>query len=328
MKKDKVWFTISLASIFLILVIYLGSSLWFYPSSQLYGQQTINQVAHQLAANESDPIAILNNIADWEHDHITYDEHLIYSYPVSPFMLLRSSDPAWIMTIRRGGCGETASLFSAMAQSAGIESRIIQNPGEDHGWCEVLVNNTWTMFDPGLGKNDRFNNSGFYERNMPQGWGKPLSFVYTKAPNGTIIDVSKTYTNTGQLNVQVLKDNLPVSHAKVIIQSHSLVDNFGWKEPLVAVENFTDEQGVCKFSLGGNNYTVISELGSIFGFKNETVVSLIEGGSLSITQTLSENQIIMPLQNIVVLVEWTVVGAIVMFFAIGMLIKHWLRSYQ
>lgn len=273
-------------------------------------------------------ITILNNIADWEHDHITYDEHLTYYYPAPPFMLIRSSDPVWIMTIRRGGCGETASLFNAMAQSAGIESRIVQNPGEDHGWCEVLLNNTWTMFDPGLGKDNRFNNSGFYERNMPQGWGKPLSFVYTETPNGTIIDLSKTYTNTGHLNVEVLKDNLPVSHAQVTIQSHSMMDNFGWKDPLLAVENFTDERGVCEFDLGGNNYTVIATLGSILGFKNETVVSLSEGSSSSLTMTLSENQIIMPLQNIVVLAVYTVIGAIVMFLAIGVLIKHWLRSYH
>jgi len=47
---------------------------------------------------------IMNRIADWLQNHMTYDTRSVYYYPIPPFLFWRQvhPDPAWVMTIKRG----------------------------------------------------------------------------------------------------------------------------------------------------------------------------------------------------------------------------------
>lgn len=292
MRKDRL---IVVAFVFvlvaLVLAIFVGAFVWVYAFSRLCGGKEILSTAQEIKGNESNSEIILNRIADWLQNHMTYDVRSVYYYPIPPFLFWRQVHPdaAWVMTIKRGACEEYAVLCSEMARSVGIESRTVYNPAEDHTWCEVFINGSWIHFDPGLAEGKRFNNAGFYERSKPDGWGKQLSYVFFIGSNGKENDITKTYTDTGRLIVRIEKDNLPVENAKVVVESRFLMETYSnYKEPLFCLEKYTNESGLCDFELGGNNYTVIAEFGFLLKYKSEGIVHLTENSDISATLILSE----------------------------------------
>ena len=293
--------------VLLVLIILVGPLLWIYVNSLFFGKQEILNVARSIATNRNDPIEILDAIADWEKENMVYDIRPVYFYPIPPFLIWRipSPDPTWVMSIKRGGCEEFAILFAEIARSAGIQSRVVYNPGEDHTWCEVLINGTWVHFDPTLSKGKRFNNPRIYERPRNEsGWGKQLSYVFSVDPSeGNKVDVTRRYTDTGKLIVEVKKDNLPVENARVIIKSRFLMETSPkYKQPLYCLEKMTNKSGICTFELGGNNYTVIAELGEIFGYKAEKLVHLEENSSVYVTINLEQFSLLIPLEYILSIV--------------------------
>jgi len=258
--------------------------------SKLYGGKEILSTTQEIKGNESNSETILNKIADWLQNHMTYDTRSVYYYPIPPFLFWRQVHPdaAWVMTIKRGACEECAVLCSEMARSAGIESRTVYNPAEDHTWCEVFINASWIHFDPGLAEGKRFNNSGFYERPEPDGWGKKLSYVFYIGPDGKEVDITNRYTNTSRLTVRVEKDNLPVENARVVVESTFLMETYSnYKEPLLCLEKYTNKSGFCTFELGDNNYTIVAELGILLKYGSQNIVHLTENGDISVTLTLS-----------------------------------------
>jgi hypothetical protein len=321
------------ASIVLIVLIvpsiFIGSTAWFYVESRLFGEDQIQRISAEIVANQTDPIKSLNKLADWvtDQNNIHYDAHLIYFYPIPPFWLFRIPDPAYIMVTRRGGCGETAILFNAMANSVGITTRMVHNPGEDHAWCEVFVNGSWLHFDPGLSEEYRFNDPHFYERSS-NGWGKPLSHVYALDSNGTEMDVTNKYTDTGKLSVFVVIDDLPIENAKVTIKSRSLMDNFGYSEPGYCMEKYTNSSGLCEFDLGGNNYTIIAESGIFFGSRAEIIHQVTEHNSTMITLNPSGFVLLPPIENVAILVEVVFLCSLVMIMFFRKLVKTYMEQWQ
>jgi hypothetical protein len=288
-KKNK-YMMATFLIVILALVIFFGSPVWVYMRAVCFGRQAIFTTAKTIVANETEPKVILDKIADWLMEHMTYDTSQIYYYPIPPFLLYRISnpDPAWVMTVKRGGCEEHAILFAEMVRVIGIQSRVVHNPGEDHTWTEVLINGSWIHYDPMLPKEKRFNNPGFYELPRSEGgWGKQLSYVFFIGKDGKKHDITHRYTETGRLIVRVEKDNKPVENARVIIKSRFLMENYpNYKEPLFSVDKYTNKSGLATFDLGANNYTIIAELGVvvvillivslIVFFLTVTVVSLLK----------------------------------------------------
>lgn len=75
-----------------------------------------------------------------------------------------------------------------------------------------------------------------------------------------------------------------------------------YKQPVIALENFTNKSGVCNFDLGGNNYTVIAELGQIVGFKDEVIVELQENNATSLELNLTEFSLLLSFGDILLFV--------------------------
>lgn len=278
-----------IVTIFLMLLtvtIFYGSFIGVSIYSHFSGRQEIIDTAKTISTDESDPQIIVNKIADWLKTNMNYDTSFSYFYPFPPFLLWRQTNPSaeWIMTIKRGGCEEYATLFSRLAESVGIESRVVYNLAEDHVWSEVLINGTWIHFDPGLPPEKRFNNPAFYERpKAEEGWEKQLSYVFFIDQNGTRQDITSKYTDRGRLSVSIAKDGAPVENAKVTVKSRFLMENYPqYNQPITALENFTDKSGLCTFDLGGNNYTIVAEVGQIFGFRDEIIVNLKENSTTSV----------------------------------------------
>jgi hypothetical protein len=326
MNKKRFSIIVLISSIVLILVVLstiFGSTLWFYAMGKLYGDKEIQQISSEIVANETDVIGKLHKLADWVKENIHYDANLTYYYPTEPFMMFRLQDPSYIMVTRRGACEETASLFQAMANSIGIKTRTVHNPGEDHTWCEVFVNGSWLHFDPGLSKNYRFNDPHFYERSE-NGWGKPLSYVYFLDSHGIEIDVTNKYTDTGKLAVLVQYDDVPIENAKITIKSHSLMDNnfVGYSAPLRSIEKYTNSSGICEFNLGGNNYTIIAESGILFKSKAQTIHQIIETSSTTITLTPEEFMLFPSMVNVMILAITILFSCLFMIISAQLLIKR------
>jgi hypothetical protein len=305
----------------ILFAFFCGPYVWVSVYSTFFGQRDIVNTTREIASNATDVTVVLNRIANWLNANITYDAQAVYFYPTPPFLLFRKvpPDPAWTMTVRRGACEEEAVLFSEMARLAGIEARTVYNPAEDHVWCEVLVNGSWTPFDPGLPEDERLNNPGFYERPEPNGWGKELSYVYFIGPDGKENDITKIYTGTGRLIVKVEKDGQPVQDVRVMVESTFLMEKYpsSYSQPQFCSENHTDNSGSCTFDVGGNNYTVVAEFGTLFGYRNQINTSLKENNEMSVT--LSDFSLLVPagdiltILTIILILAVLVIGAVLMY---------------
>lgn len=308
------YFIIVLSFLGLVVVILFGSFVWVYVRSACFGRQEILGTAKAIVSNETEPEIILNSIADWLMEHMTYDTSHTYFYPVPPFLLWRMSNPnpAWVMTIKRGGCGEYAILFTEMAHSVCIQSRVVHNPSEDHMWSEVLINGSWIHFDPMLPQGKRFNDTGFYERSRDEGgWGKQLSYVFFIEADGKRHDITSRYTSTATLIVRVEKNNKPIENVRVIIKSRFLMETHpSYKRPLFCLEKYTNKSGLCTFELGGNNYTVIAKLGTVFGYRDETIVHLNENDDVSVTLHLSEFSLLLSGEDILIILVIVLVSVL------------------
>lgn len=297
-----------------IAIIIFAPSILVYIQSFFFGKQEIVSTVRMITKDGGNTKTILYRIADWQNKNMVYDSRLLYFYPVPPFVLFRMNEPAWIMTTKRGGCGEYAILFNEMVNLAGIPSRIVYNLSEDHVWCEVLINGSWIPVD-----GYRFNDPRFYERPRSEGgWAKQLSYVYYLGPDGKQYDITKDYTDTGRLVVQVSKDGFPVENAKVIVKSNFLMETKpnSYKEPRICLDRNTNSSGISEFDLGGNNYTIVAESGiieDIIGYKEEKVLHLDENNTVFIGLHLSKVSIFLSdLEIVMVLILIILIISIVL----------------
>ena len=274
----------------LILSMISYSSLWFAPLSyaNLFGGREIEKIASGVAANGSNTELIARSITSWTHYNITdAGEHGfgesyfgLFLIPKPPYTWRRSTNPSEIIFYKYGRCEEYANLFVGLTKSVGIRSRVVCDPGEDHVWAEVLIENRWVQADP---SNSIFDDPGYYERE--NGMKKQISYVYAINEQGTHLDVTNEYTNTGRLTVLATKDNEPVEGATVIVNS-----KFLWQQnpeiyngPHHVTEAKTANSGICIFDLGGNDYLIRAELN---GFWNEENVTVRENDNTNFVELL------------------------------------------
>jgi len=268
-------------------LLFFGSYLWNIIHSSFLSRQEIVATSSALSSNEIDTLTIMNKIADWLKRNVEWDAT---QFRVFPFYWRKTTpSPEWVMSVRCGACEEHAILFAELARNTGIKTRIAFNPGEDHVWNEVWINGSWKHFDATLSEENRFDDPEFYERSEDEGgWEKQLSYVYSVNQNGTISDVTKRYTETGNLIAKVERNGTPIENAKVIIKSRFLMEDRtrNYKKPQFVAEDYTGNNGSCSFNLGKNNYTIIAQ---VAGERAEIKVTLLENSSKTVDLHLEES---------------------------------------
>lgn len=227
---------------------------------------TVNELVSGLPDLEK-----VKKIMEWEKSNITgmYKKpNLILGIPS---VWYRDKNPSWIFFYKHGNCEEFAILFVKMTKLAGMQSRRICNPAEDHNWAEVFIDNSWISIDP---SNNRFINPKNYENER----GIQMSYIYA-LENSQVIDITHRYTNVGKLILQVFCENRPVIGAKVAIKSRALMEKDPYyKSPREIVEKdeqifLTDTNGIFVIELGGNDYSVTVEFDN---YKVEKCITINE----------------------------------------------------
>lgn len=264
-------------------LIYLGYS---YVYSIIFAENEIKNTVIEIKGNETSHFEIAKKIMEWEQRNI----YSIYSrpnimgisiIPKFPFLCWRNPNPnaQWVMATKCGACEELSILFFEMTKNAGIESRIVRNPGEDHSWNEIKINDEWINFDVGV---NVINDTKYYERQ--NGMNKNLSYVFAEDSENKLIDITNRYTDTGKLIVSIQESGKPLGNVKIIVKSMFLMENNKmYKSPRYATECITNSSGVCVFNLGGNDYTVVAQkrlFDFSIGFKDEKVIKLEENTTL------------------------------------------------
>ena len=200
----------------------------------------------------SDWITPSENNAGIQFDDKSWDVNLVNH------LGLRSPEITFFM--RRGLCLEFAEIFVLMAEAVGMQARVVGTSGESHAWVEIYSNGRWINYDPYLKRYDSYDNPGYYENDLDDGkYHKRLSYVYYRDETGELIDLTKKYTQTGELIVSVTNNGQP-SDAEMTIKSHHLKESIGgdW-QPLNAFIGTADFRGNFQAELGGNHYTVMAE---------------------------------------------------------------------
>jgi hypothetical protein len=297
--------------------VLLIPNVYAFLSSQVTGKHELQRIAETVSTNQTNVTETVRRIVDWESKNMNWDTKSIQFWPFPPFMVFRTAlGPEWVMTTKRGGCEEYSILFLGIAKEAGIEGRVVHNIAEDHVWSEVLINGTWTHIDPTLSFEKGFNNPIIYELPKGIGWGKQISYVTATYSNRTEQDVTKSYTGTGRLTILVKKDGVPVKDALVKIGSMFLMENNpNYSAPIFFLEKTTNESGLCEFELGGNNYTVIAQIGSIIGPNDEKTCTLNENSEVTLTMNIDKTGLLLPSQTIImvsiVIVELIILSGLI-----------------
>jgi hypothetical protein len=187
-------------------------------------------------------------------------------YSKYPYFCYRGGDDfAWVFVSRCGMCQEYSTLFSKMADAAGLEVRKIICDGEDHVWNEVKIDDDWIVIDAtavNLPLRTGFNLSLSFMEDKVKGDLRRegimvdngnVSYVYAVPPDGSKkkIDVTNRYTDVVNISIYVYdNNNEPVSNASVSVSSHNRL-----KKRSTGLKNITNEFGQCNFTIGGGKYT-------------------------------------------------------------------------
>lgn len=265
--------------VFLLMISFLSP--WIVSKSYMAisGEKEIQTVANKISQNLENQEKIAKKTVRWIQEVMTnsysikdyfLDLHLV-SRP--PFVLRRGSGASEILFYKFGSCREYTVIFEKLARLNEIKVREVRNPGEDHRWAEIWIDNRWIHVDPSNGYYDKPN---VYEN----GWEKEISYVYAIAENGSWKDITTKYTDTGRMTVNVTKNGKNVENAKITIKSRYLMLNISrYESPRRIVHkskylsNKTNQNGTCTFRLGGNSYVVTVNVGNK---KDKKIVSLNE----------------------------------------------------
>lgn len=266
-----------------ILLVIITSLIFFPVLPHLYtirvGNREIHDTVNSFESEFQTPKKKLNKIMKWEKKNL---DSLYKEIPITfgpPVIWHRSKDPSWIFFYKIANCEEQAILFTEMAEALeNVErARVVNNPAEDHNWAEVLIENSWRQVDPT--RVDFINPSNYEEERNVQ-----VSFVYV-FENGKITNVTKQYSDVGILVVKVTENGSPVENSEVIVKSKFLMNNSdGYDKPRSIVLNekktfLTDNGGICRFMLGGNEYKIVVKKN---GEENEEYVTLKENRTIRV----------------------------------------------
>ena len=180
----------------------------------------------------------------------------------------RPVQPVRIASTHNGNCGELQDLTIAAARCALIPASGIIMLGEDHVWIEFWERG-WHQWD------NYWSDSGSIIDNFDNywyGWGeRGGSGIYKWHGNDMIEDVTTSYVPEDVLSDVIVRvtdrNGASVDGARVVIGSHWLMENsvdVPVTVPFPSIWNYTDSDGVARFTLTGNNISikVISRLGN------------------------------------------------------------------
>jgi Transglutaminase-like superfamily len=94
-----------------------------------------------------------------------------------------------VLDTRRGRCGEYSVLVLVMFELLGYKTRWVVD-WADHVWVEIFLHGRWTMCDPCEASID--------EPLLYQSWGKNSTFIFAFEKDGSVEDVTSTYTSHTQ----------------------------------------------------------------------------------------------------------------------------------
>jgi len=296
MKKRVIFLSVIFVVFVMLFSIIL--TLIYKIESFFYGEKKIEEVVRSIKDNEKNQLMIINKTSEWINAKMsnTYMGDIIPFWnvpriPKFPYICIKSENPLEIIFTQCGSCLQYSVLFAKLLKIEGMESLVIKNIGEDHDWNWVKINDSWVNVD--VIEPKAFNNPKIYE----EGWGKNISYVFYLDENGIEHSVTRNFTDTGNLTINVQKNDKPVENATIIIKSMFLMErNTRYKEPLVSTICITDKNGTCVFELGGNNYLVIAqkdEFFGLYGYKTETNLTLIEGKEERRTLILNEKKLLL-----------------------------------
>ena len=224
----KKWNELSISSriLFLLsifLIIFPSSILiWFSYGTFFYDvDKEIQNIIYSITEDNDSNLTKAIKIAQWEHDNIynTYGnfKELIFIDPfmdrlpyikfLALFVIRNQNNPSWIIYTKYGACGEHAILFIKMAEISGLDARLVKFPGEDHAIAEVKINNNfWMPMDATLPKeNISSPDPYYYEKHW---WGGNVSRVYYLDSNNAEHDITKNYTQTGNISIKVIGESI------------------------------------------------------------------------------------------------------------------------
>ncbi|MEM2742191.1 MAG: transglutaminase-like domain-containing protein [Nitrososphaeria archaeon] len=275
------------------LVLYFMTPLYIMPVIDKMQRENLRSLVSSIVKDSSNDLEKARKIYEWminpECMKNVYREYKIDNYIVflfkPPFVCLRLTGekyPLWVLFSRCGACMEYALLYREIANAANLTVRSVHNPGEDHNWDEVLVGDKWMIVDASWPIFDP--SPSFYEVSR----GLNVSYVYAQYPNGSIIDLTKRYTNTSLVRIIVLnKNNCPIENA--IVKFYSLNLNNVERE-IRHLECLTDVNGSCEVRLGEGKYKIkVGKFNNLIGYFSETSLELVENDSKEVILVLHED---------------------------------------
>ena len=284
--------------LFLYLLFYFVPE-YVMPSVDHYYRHNVGHFVQQIVEDSSSDVDKALRIEKWVYRNLvnihggrSVDNRIVFLNrpPYICIRLIGDKYPLWVLATRCGACMEYSLLYRELAYAANLTVRSVHNPGEDHNWDEVYINGKWIIVDPSLGK---FNVSpSYYEIYR----GLNVSYVYAQYPNGTVVDITERYTNTSTVKIKAVYDNAPMAQAKVEIFSLNLKVNRKIREfPIIGLDCYTNQNGVCQVKLGGGKYKIVVEKQSSgLTYFGEVVVEIAEGKDYNVTVTLHKRQLTIP----------------------------------
>ena len=192
----------------------------------------------------------VNNIVN-QQEKVKLVAEQIYMHTLPPGCfpiigeLFRANDWLKYYFIGVGACEEMTFIEKHILEKAGLQCRIVNFPGEDHVFIEVLINNTWMVSDPGY-KDFHLTTRKERAKARLKEFGA-ISYVYT-VDDGGFIELTDKYVPTDTIIIKVLKNNEPIANAQVTLK-HQFKNH---EQSLPTL--YTNTQGEVIIKLGALNY--------------------------------------------------------------------------
>jgi hypothetical protein len=230
------------------------------------------ETAKAVAAGSADGLEASQAVVLWESLNLRN----IFNTSAFCYRPDTAQHPLWSFISRCGACDEYSTLFSRMMGCLGIESRMARDPAENHNWAEVLVGGEWLVVDPvanlvGI-------DAGAYENEL----GSNISYVVGRYNNGTEVDLTLRYTNTGRLVISITDYDAAASYGIFISAIH------GADERPTNAKCEINSSGSCSVALGGNSYAVGAVKYGILPLFDERRVELKEGETAIVSLSPSD----------------------------------------
>lgn len=255
-----------LVFLFILLTFSIFSiSTWFIYGYCFYdGEKEIQNIIDNIIEDNDTNLTMSIKIAEWEKDNIyntfgTNEEVFLTKpfmdrppylkffalFPLSP--LRHPNNPSWIIFTKYGACQENAILFIKMAEVSGLNARLVKFPAEDHGIAEVEIkNNLWIPFDATIRKENISSPDPYYYEKY---WWGNVSRVYYLDSNGNENDVTKNYTETGELIIKIVNATGSPDDYKI-----NIISTY---KGLPAIKGHLNNNFTFQQELGDNNYKIL-----------------------------------------------------------------------